>query len=150
MMMEVWNGGLWEWWQALNIICMLITSNLYHNSALAPELRTHPSMCRYHIPRTFWLTSDKWPPASVPALGFPGLLTAEAPPLTSLSSLCKPSQLSLLPEQPVSQLLSTCSLWLWPWPPFLDDHNVLAPQSCFRRYPLYPTQQQWGSLMRLV
>lgn len=37
-MMEVWNGGVWKRWQALNIICMLITSNLYRSSAFTPEL----------------------------------------------------------------------------------------------------------------
>lgn len=38
LLMEVWNGGVWKRWQALNIICMLITSNLYHSSAFAREL----------------------------------------------------------------------------------------------------------------
>lgn len=37
-MMEVWNGGVEKRWQALNIICMLITSNLYRSSAFVPEL----------------------------------------------------------------------------------------------------------------
>lgn len=98
----------------------------------------HPGMLQTQLGQT---------PNSAPVPGFPGLLSTRAPPPAFSNAILDSSPFPQHNQSP--SCFPPCSLWLWSWPPSLDDPSVIPrPGSSSTHYN--PTQQQRCRLVRLV